>query len=252
MAFCRQCGEQIPDNDSFCIYCGSPQGDFSTTGSEAGFNKLNISAQLNDSVNAFLGLLNKPISSIRIITRKEVQSTATLAGVLVLLFGLLGMWCTNRVVSTTMGIFGGLLGGLGNMLSYGESNFSPEIPYGLVFGHSLLLILAVIGGLFLGMWLTGKYIFKASGEVHQYFNVAAASRVPFITALIAGLILSYISIYLGMMAVIMGAIVSLVCVYTGLQEITGIDEDRLVYGLCLSYVSMYLFVFIILKIFMSA
>lgn len=123
-----------------------------------------------------------------------------------------------------------------------------EIPYGTIFGYSILLEIAVIGGLFLGMWLVGKYLFKSDGKPAEYFNVAVVSQVPLICAIAAGLIISYISLPLGLLVMKLGGLLSVVCAFLGFRQVMGQEEDRTVLALPLAFLVMYLVIFIVYKI----
>lgn len=145
----------------------------------------------------------------------------------------------------------GLIGNFGSPsdeLALAQSQVGNYIPYGWIFGHTILVMAMAVVGLFLGLWLMGK-LFKSEAGPLEYFNVAVASQVPMICAIIVGLILSYISFPLGLLIINLGFIMLVACVYQGCQKVMNQGQDKAIFALPLAFLVMYLFVYIAIKIF---
>lgn len=236
MAFCRQCGQQIKDGDPFCTLCGASQNGSTPKASMAVNND-----RINDIINIVLGMLLKPISTIRTVCRLEFTSFAILGGAIAVLTGLLAMWMTSAIGNFIMDIIG-----------FGSfSSIRGEIPWGQIFAYSLISTLAVMLGQYLGMFLIGKLMFKSESASTPYLNVAVASSVPTTAAMIIAIILAYIYTPLGLLVLYLGMMVSLVCVYFGTKQIVNGDDDKLVYALPLIYLIMYIVLYLVTRILFS-
>lgn len=237
MAFCRQCGQEIPDDYRFCAACGSPQeAAASTAASSASFDMNAFGALLKGTVT---GMIIAPVTTIRNLGRMELQNTLIIGGVMALIYGLVGIMLFNTVLS---GIAGSGLGFF--MPDFGEYG-------GQVFLYMALLGLVCMGGLSLGLWLTGKYLFKGRGEYVDFLTIAIVGQIPMMGALLAGSILSYITAYLGMLMIVIGSIITPITNYAGLHQISGLDENRSAFAVALAYVVMYIVLAIVLKIVIS-
>lgn len=234
MAFCHQCGQQIPDEALFCVACGSPQGSAGgqqTTGPAGSFDFKAFGELAKDTV---VGMLTSPISTIRTTGGMELQNSLIMGGLLAVYYGLLGMWVVGTGVSSFMGYFGG---------GFNE--------YGSVFMCSLLIAITFTGGLFLGLFLIGKYLFKGNGTGKEFLNAAVVGQIPFAISLVAGIILAYISPYLLLLLINIGVMISFLCNYAGLQQVTGMDENRTAFALVLAYIVMFLVIFLVAAIIFS-
>lgn len=134
------------------------------------------------------------------------------------------------------------------MFSNGYGSVPSGVPYGSIFGHTVLIMAVLIAGLFLGMWLIGK-LFKSEATPVECFNVAVSSQVPMVCALFIGMILSYISIQLCMLVINLGGVLLTVCAYVGYQKVLRLEEDKTVYALPLAFFVMYVCLYLGMKVF---
>lgn len=246
-----QCGQQIPDEYSFCTACGAPTK--SSDVDNIPVVKTNI--KIDEMVSIFMGMLTKPITSVRVVTTMEMNNFAALAGIIALLWGLMGMWLVKRLAVMTGVLMENMMGDLGGFISMiagdAMSEISTNTPYESIFFFGLFFCLAMILGLFCGQFATGKFMLKSTPGAIPCFNVAVSSQVPLITAVFFGMVLSYISVPLVLIVMKIGALVSVISVYFGLQKASEGENDRVVYALPLTVLVMYLVVYIFVRIFMS-
>jgi len=235
MAFCRQCGQQIKDGDPFCMACGGSQTNNSTPIASIGVSN----ERITEVVNISLGMLTQPISTIRAVSKLEFTSFAILGGALSVLTGLLGMWMASAIGNFIEDIIG---------FGFGRG-FTSDFPWGQIFAYSMITTLAIMSGLFLGMLLMDKLMFKSDSTATPYLNVAVASQVPFTAAMVITIILAYIYAPLGLLVLNLGMMVSLICVYFGYKQILNGEDDHLVYAIPLCYLIMYIVLYIVTKMF---
>ncbi|MDD3894533.1 MAG: YIP1 family protein [Syntrophomonadaceae bacterium] len=177
-----------------------------------------------------------PASTIRNLGRMGLQNTLIIGGVIALIYGLMGMMIFNTVLS--------------GIAESGLGFFMPDFSEyrGKIFLYMALLVLICMGGLSLGLWLAGKYLFKGKGEYEDFLAIAVVGQIPMLGAIIAGSILSYIWAFLGILVILIGSIITPVVNYAGLHQTSGLDENRSVFAVALAYVVMYIVLAIVFKI----
>lgn len=226
MSFCSQCGKQMEDENVFCTSCGFQRG-----GDLRGINAVpQATFNLTEITNIILGMITTPASSIKSSITTRLQNSIILSILIVLVYGLLSIWAMNSEILS-------------------EYTYNSMNPNDLIFGQTILLMIVVITALFLGMWLVGRFLFKAKATPIEYFNIAVASQVPMVCAIVIGLILSYISFTLGRPVIALGIVVQIVCVYIGYQRLMNLEEDKTVFALPLALLVMYLLIYLAFKIF---
>ncbi|HWP95765.1 MAG TPA: zinc ribbon domain-containing protein [Syntrophomonadaceae bacterium] len=240
MAFCRQCAQQLADDDLFCTVCGASQG---AVGAATGRPGTASNDRLNEVMGVAIGILTRPISTIRAVVGMDFHTIGILGGAIAILTGLLGMWAVSALGNSIMDMI--------PFASMGSSSWTSDFPWGKVFAYSLVGIIMIMLALFLGLFSIGKLMFKSNSTAIPYLNVAVASTIPTIAAMIIGIIFCYIFAPMGFLVFNMGTMVSIVCIFFGLKEISLGEDDRLAYGLALVFLVYYFVLYLVGKILAS-
>ena len=224
MAFCSNCGQQISDGTVFCGNCGAGQdGAGSPGGSQVDVNEF-----MDIAKGTLVGMITSPITTIRSIVNIKLQYSLIMAGVLAVIYGLVSVIVAQMGASAILGGFSGMMN---------------EVM-GQVFFYSMIYGLIMIGGMFLGLFLLGK-AFGGGGEAGEYLIVATASQVPLLAALVAGVILLNITYYLFSAVIFIGAMISIICIFCGLNQASGLNENKSAMVTSLSYIVMLLVLFFV-------
>lgn len=267
MAFCRNCGSKLQDNDLFCSGCGAPQNQSSSP--QGGSFQPNLAYQtapnngqipvpsINmQAVEKYIGevlgiiraVLLAPISTVQAVAKNPYrQSSFVLAGVMGIIQALLFLWSSKQVLGkissslNSIPLIGGALG-------QGFSTYF-RLPNGKMFFTYFFVFLIAMAGLALGTYLMGRYVFKGRMGMLSPWNVALCSSIPYSAGVFAGIILSYINVLLGQSVMMVGSFVSIFCVYRGAKEGMEISDDSAVFTVPISYAAMMLFVYLAMKIF---
>lgn len=250
MALCRNCRNEIADDSSYCINCGTQQNGAGPSGGGTG-----RSFRLDDLIAVVVTVITKPVSSIRAVSDIDTSTWAILGGIIAVIQGFVGIWVVSRIGSIVESAITDLVGNLGQILmgSLGRGSLLDyaDISWVSIYFFSMLLSVVIMLGLSLGLFLAGKYFLKSNAGNNRYINVAIGSQIPVVVAMVVGLIISLITVPLGIMVFRVGAIVSIVYAFFGLEQITGVEKDKLIYALPLAYVVMYLIGYIFTGIYIS-
>ena len=129
-----------------------------------------------------------------------------------------------------------------------ESLIGGHIPYGSIFFYSLLAAIVMISGLFAGIYLVGGLLFKGKGNVLAAWNVAVASSVPYVAGMLGSMVLSYLSLILGLVVYWFGSMISILCVYDGIKEAMALDDNRSAFAVPLAYLVMMFLIYVLVRI----
>ncbi|HZJ85021.1 MAG TPA: zinc ribbon domain-containing protein [Syntrophomonadaceae bacterium] len=243
--YCKNCRQEIKEGDLFCMNCGIPVEESEA----AGENKLKeidsekIRGYFNDIKKVLLNMLVSPMTTTQIIARSPLrEGSFILAGLLAVTYGLINMWIVQRAFSQIMNTMSAFLG-------FGYNSFyGMGAEYGPIFGYSLLLFLIALGGLFLGVLLAGKYIFKGNRDPYVAWNVAMVSTIPYVASLLLAVILSYLSLYLSLALILIGVILAILSLFRGINAGMGINFDNSAFATPIAIFAMNLILLIAIKI----
>lgn len=248
---CPNCGSQLQDDDQFCTCCGArrntPQSNTNAGQNSQPVNTAGIGEYFKEILSVVIGILTKPASTIRYAAKGfKRESSFILAGIMVLVQSLLGMWSIRNVMggvrnalTNAMGMFGGMLGGFN--ISYGKIFFTTLI--------SMVIMLATLSGV---VFLMGKYAFKGQGSFFSIWNVVVCGFVPYVALGFAGIILSYLSAAIGQVVIAAGILVFILLLFIGTMESMGVGDDKTVFILATSVMIIFLVLFIFIRIYISS
>lgn len=231
MAFCSNCGQQLEDGTVFCGNCGARQDG---AGSPPG-NQVDANEFANIAKGTLVGMLTSPVTTIRSIVNTQLQYSLLMAGALVVIYGIVFVLAAQIGASLMFGEFPGFGSGMGDAMG--------QVFFGAMIGGLLMIV-----GMFLGLFGMGK-AFGGSGGAGEYLAVATAIQVPILAALLVGIILFNLSPYLCSGAMFIGVIISVISNYCGLNQVSGLNENKSAIASSLSYIVMFLFLVVIAYMF---
>lgn len=266
MAFCKNCGTKLGENERFCGNCGTPLECTMSNPQVPNIiyaaknpqpminvNFDNYKVYMSEAFNLTINMITKPISTILSVSKSlKKQTSFLLFALLSIVFGLLNIWnvkaITAKAVSASNGISVNEIQGF--LTSFIE-NITFSIPYGKIFLFSLILFIASTTIISLEFHLIKKYIIKKSSTPQNVFVVAVCSSVPYIFGFLVQIVLSYISPTIGFIAIFIGVIISVLCLFRGMSSELELQEDKMAFLIPISYLVMFLIYYIILRIIMK-
>ena len=234
---------QVPDGADYCEKCGASQ---SNKGSHASINKQDVGKEVNNAFGCFIQMFVTPAGTIQKMAElPSLLAFGIMGVVLCLLQAVFALGVVHEVFGFIGGLVGGLLGGLGGGLM---GSFYGGIPYGKIFGYSLLFAVFSMAGLAIGVYLCSK-LFRGSARLESALGVAVGANVPLTAVLLLYIIFASISIWIGSIVYIFGFLVFAYCVFIGTKAMVS-DENRAIYAASLSFIVMMVIQFIVIRIFM--
>lgn len=269
MSYCYKCGAKIENDDLFCSNCGAKKATFSNVNEDNSretqgnnFNTAKISnftsqVDFKSIINILFNMLIKPIStSKKFINETEKNITIMLTIFLLVIQGLLGMWRISQIISSISSIVINLVNKISaiasliqpgsssnpitsselNELTNGIDKIKPflKIPYGKIFLQNCALILIAILIIFVILCLANSMFSKNKGEIFKFYKTALIVTIPTLYFELFSIILSYLSINLGLIVALLGFIVSLVCLSIVVNESLSLTENCSVFVVSLA------------------
>lgn len=266
MAFCKNCGTKLGEDERFCGNCGTP-AEGPTVNSQVpnttyaanntqpaiNVNFDGFTVHMTEILNLSVNTIKKPISTILSASNTlKKQTVLWLFAVLSIVFGLLNIWNIKAIATKAASASGDLSDiGLQELFVEVIEGISSKINYGKIFLYSIILFIASITIIFLVFHLVKKYIVKKPSYPLNIFTVALCSSIPFIFGFLAKIILSYISATIGFVAIFIALIVSVLSLFKGMSSELELSEDKTAFLIPISYLVMFLIYYIVLRIFMK-
>lgn len=265
MAFCSECGTKLQEGDIFCASCGAriqggntgsepgtqPQGFQQSAAALSSINTEAISRHSRQTLDVILGMLIRPMSTIKnLLHTLDQKSTLIIGAVLALFQGIFSLWKLGQVISSmdkmlislmksmssVMGMVEGGSSGLNPSdfaeitAGYGQLRKIISVPYGKAFLHGIILYLIVAGLAFLGIYVASKLSSKANVNVLNIGKLAILSTIPALGGEVISIIFSYIYSPLGMFVLLAGILVSFAVLIMNIKEVVEIEDDKLVFA----------------------
>lgn len=226
--FCKNCGGKLEGDSVFCPSCGAKVVDegASTSGYQgSGASSFDFGKVFGDIGKFIVALVKKPMDTMGNVKTMDNNLALVLGGLLALVTSI-GALIVKGVVfgsmAKSMGPYGSLMGvdafkGLNGKIFFG------------VFINNLLYLAA--GALII--FLVVKFLFKR--EEFSYLDGGKIVVGAFTYAVIlmaVGVILSIISVNLGVMVMSIGGVVNFVLVLKGITSFGVCDENKALYVSC--------------------
>ncbi|KAB3529682.1 YIP1 family protein [Alkaliphilus serpentinus] len=236
--FCVHCGSQIEEG-AVCD-CTSQQGAKveTTATTEDKQGTVNVNVDVNKVVNQGLSsviaaknitvkMVAKPVTTFtEVIKTPNFSVGVTFILAYALIWGLIAMSMVKKMLETTGGLLGGMLGEFG---MYGFANQITElIPSSKVFFFGFFAIIIQAAAV-IGLLLLANSLLKGNAKYQSITTMVGVSFAPSIIFTIIGLIASFISLNLTYGALIIGGVLSLILLYIGTKDVLRIDADRAAY-----------------------
>ncbi|AJA47120.1 hypothetical protein CPAST_c10200 [Clostridium pasteurianum DSM 525 = ATCC 6013] len=247
MAYCCKCGTKLNNEDLFCPNCGekNPVLSQKEEKNHKNYTELNnsnstITSNVSNSVNfkdAFNVIINmflRPASTAEKFINNADRSIAIIITIFVLIVqGFLGMWKVSQIISNinklTINITNRIMefisllqpGTSSNALSSNDLEYFTreierirpyvKIPYGKVFIQNCTLIILAVLIVFIILCLANSMFSRGKVEVFKFYKTALIITLPALYFEFFSIMLSYLSINLGLAIALLGLIISLAC-----------------------------------------
>lgn len=214
--FCTKCGKKLEEGETCNCSSAKTQSAPSTTGFD--FNEL-----LNDYLNVIKGIFTRPSDTIKEFAKSSKMILGIIAMVInCLVSGLFFYFFVDKALGSVMSMF---MGGYGSLLS----SAGMSVPFGRIFFMGLLCMVFWFAVCALVIFVIANPILKDKMDIKKTFAlVGVCSIFTTLTTLVA-LIFTFISVKFALIILILGAIFYLTHLYQGLNDVTNINKNRLVY-----------------------
>lgn len=225
--------------------------------------------------DVMLKMLLKPVEGAKqFVERGEKSSAIGITLLLVVMQGLLGIWKVNQFISTLQKMaidFIQKISAFMNLIQPGSSGRALDsseimeitneidkvksfinIPYGKIFLQNSALIIISIAILFIIIYLGTNILSKNRTETFTIYKAALIVLVPTLYFQLFSVILSYVSFYIGFLAVIIGVIISIGCLTIIIKDTLPIDENYSVFIVAVSFIVILIGVSMSLQSFISS
>lgn len=257
---CHNCGSQINEGNLFCVKCGARQTTNTETSQSMGATPDNnprvapptptnsFTQQINFSMlkNIFVKMFLKPVSGAKeFIAKTETNSVIVVVVLLAAAQGLLGVWKVNQIVSsleTTIVNFVKQMVGLANLFNSSSSSPSASdiaqltaqiaqmkallsIPYGQIFFQNAVILVVGVAVTFIIITVGIAVLNQRKSSSLTILKTSLIVSVPVIYFETLGILLAYLSSYLGLFVFCIGVIVSISALSIILKEQLYIDAN---------------------------
>ncbi len=282
MTYCSNCGSKVEGNDLFCPNCGAKVNQTSNENGnkakgEQTFEHIkSVTKQINftEIINTLKTTALNPVSgSKEFIAKAEKNNVIIITIILAFLQGVLGIWRINEIIGNVQTILSNLLENLSSLATlFGQSssyNFNSSeldslnktidqfksiitIPYGKIFIQNCAIYLIALFILFIFIYLGTSILAKVKCTPLTIFKAVLISTLPILTCEIISILLSYISLYLGIAFIILGALISITTLTIIVKESLQIKENLCVLIVSISVLIALVVFFIALQNFSSS
>lgn len=263
MTYCSNCGTKIEGDDLFCPNCG---GKINGTSSDNNHNQSweqpfqpikAITKQINfaEIINTLKTSAINPVSGGKEFIAKIDKNEVIIITVILALFqGILGIWRFNEIISNVQNILSNLIENVSSLATlFGQSSSNTfnsgeldtlnksinqfksliTVPYGKIFIQNCILYLIAIFILFIFIYLGTSIFTKVKCTPLVIFKTVLISTLPILTCEIISILLSYISLYIGIAFIVLGALLAISTLTIIVKETLQIKEN-----LCVVIVSI--------------
>lgn len=259
--FCPKCGEKNKEGANFCIACGEKFGAKTTKAKSSKTAKeakdiaddvkeitKEVTKEMSNKVSDIVkDMIAKPVDALKKHgVEKNFNLALVLIGIMSVLVGLLVIALIKNVYSSIMGLMSGMLGSLYPM----GSSMNADIPYFKFFFIGTLATFA-LSFVFVGvLYLVNNIMFKGKESFKKMYVIYAIISLVISCSLAVSIVLSFISISLGMIVLSLGLTLSAFYVYQLIRIIGPKDENLHGYIYVLTSGIFYLVTYILIKLFM--
>ncbi len=262
--FCPKCGEKNKDDANFCVSCGEKFG-IKAVKSKSGKSTKNtkdakekaddvkemtkeVTKEMSNKVSDIVkDMIAKPVDALKIHgDEKNFNLALVLVAIMSVLVGLLVIALIKNVYSSVIGLMSGMFGSLYPM----GSSMNASVPYFKYF------FIATISGfalsfVFVGvLYLVNNVMFKGKESFKRMYVIYSVISLVVSCSLAISIILSFVSISLGMIILSLGLTLSAFYVYQMIRIIGPKDENLHGYIYVLTSGIFYLVTYILVKLFM--
>lgn len=216
MAFCKNCGAQMNDDERFCPVCGqdSAAGNAAPAKAQSGGNIIqNLLAQLKTfiSKNIFKGGA--------IAAKSKTFEWAIIAGTFMIIFALGAMVTVAEYIPARLA-----LNAAGEMTASDIRALIDrylDISYGAVFGLSLVAALGCFGFVFGGAFLHVNVINKSKAHIFSVLNMVAYSFIPVTAALLLNMLFGLVWLPIALAVDLVAIFMQVSILSEGVKELNG-------------------------------
>jgi hypothetical protein len=269
MSFCSKCGSQVGVDEKFCGVCGTPVGEKMQVQYEGQaqdtpqvqrpvqqvqyngvqqpvVTKSEVSIYFSEVVELFKNMLLKPATTItKVDSLICKEASFILAGVLAIIYGILSMWSIRAEVSNLTSAARSIgntvnsinpFGGVTNVLQEGVSEVNQYIPYPKIFLFSFVIFIVFIGVMYASIYLIAKHVLKSEVSGLSLWKIVVSASIPYATALLLQVLVTYISIKIAIVVSFFGIIISAFVLYKGVGDKLKADENKTLFMMAFAYV----------------
>ena len=216
--FCTKCGKKLEEGQ--VCDCSS---NVSTPTQASATTSVDINQGFNDYLNIIKGIFTKPSDTIKEYARSDKFLLGIVAMVInCLISGLFFYFFIDKAIGNVMGMF---MGGYGSLMS----SAGMSLPFGRIFFMGLLCMVFWFAICALVIFVVANPILKDKMDIKKAFAlVGVCSIFTTLTTLVA-LIFAFISAKFALIIILLGALFYLTHLYQGLNDVTNINKNKLVY-----------------------
>lgn len=245
MPFCPNCGNIVAEEDVFCGNCGAKvklNNVSQVTDEQRNYSKQNAKPSIFNNLAA---ILIKPVSTIqRIIDEIDQKSIVVLGLLLTIIQGLFLMWSVQQFfsmlgkrvtallmqISSLSNMFGGNISDPASLLNeFKQFKSFINVPYSYIFFHGAFLFIIAAAVLFIGIYFVLNAMLKVNTGSLTLFKIINLSAIPFMGGELISIIISYISLPLGIIILILGMLISFAVMIFCIKDSVNLPADKIIY-----------------------
>jgi len=253
MSFCKGCGCKIEENDLYCQSCKtkSCQSSGENQNKERALKLFQHVKSIINEINFAetmkalkISALHPVSGGLEFVAKTQKNSVITVTIILAFLQGILGIWRINQIFSNLQAIVSDFVrnssgvAGLSNFLKSSNLEFLSKtiikhliaIPYGKMFIENCAIYLIGIFVLFVFIYLGISILVKAKFTPFILFKAVLISTLPILTYELISILISYFSLFLGIVFIILGPLISIITL--AIIVIKSLQIKRPLYVLC--------------------
>ncbi len=216
--FCTKCGKKLEEGQ--VCDCSS---NVSTPTQASAATSVDINQGFNDYLNIIKGIFTKPSDTIKEYARSDKFLLGIVAMVInCLISGLFFYFFIDKAIGNVMGMF---MGGYGSLMS----SAGMSLPFGRIFFMGLLCMVFWFAICALVIFVVANPILKDKMDIKKTFALVGVCSIFTTLTTVAALIFTFISVKFAIATLLLGALFYLTHLYQGLNDVTNINKNKLVY-----------------------
>ena len=246
MGYCINCGDKVENEEMICVNCGTDMSRYlKSSGVEYEVERGSVGIIFDNLTMVIKGILISPVTAVMKFSKEiGLKSSLMLAAVLSVVFGGLGSWVYGSVFTQIIKFNEKMSKVNLSGRSQPQSNFDTvflnlnryKMPPYKVFLVCFIVFALFITSVFLVSLVIGKYLLKSKVNIINLLTGCICSSIPMLSGIILQVIISYISLALGIVPLVIGITISNVCLYHVVKEAMELHENGAVFVLPCTYI----------------